>query len=311
MKLQGDGIVNLVSIRIYPYPSNRLYGRDGHNLTALDGLRPSRPPSVQVVEKTGNGTGTATVVRNRPAREVRVRRAPLPACSCSRDSDGELVPEDDNSPTYQRPLHTCPLAENSQEHPFPTTEEISPEPFYQPTSPRHTQPRTLKMKAVQLEHENKRLHMERDQAHAHGALVYHEFASLKRKINLKSNRAPKKRKLNVKARCLTSAEGLAEAQEADRLHLEKERKRDEAAAKRVAEEAERLKNWLALDPDAPFVGVLSSKNKSQLQDIAFTVHLPIDNKLTKENLISSINDHFDKFPSLKATPRYEQIFNSR
>ena len=77
MKLQGDGIVNLVSIWIYPYPSNRLYSRDGYNLTALDGLRLSRPLSVQVVEKTGNGTGTATVVRNRPAREVRVRRAPL------------------------------------------------------------------------------------------------------------------------------------------------------------------------------------------------------------------------------------------
>ena len=152
--------------------------------------------------------------------------------------------------------------------------------------------------------------MERDQARAHDVLVYHEFASLKRKINLKSNWAPKKRKLNVKACCLTSAEGLAEAQEADRLRLEKERKRDEAAAKRVAEEAERLKNRLALDPDAPFIGVLSLKNKSQLQDIAFTLHLPIDNKLTKENLISSINDHFDKFPSLKATPHYKQIFNS-
>ena len=72
---------------------------------------------------------------------------------------------------------------------------------------------------------------------------------------------------------------------------------------------ERLKNRLALDPDTPFIGALSSKNKSQLQDIAFTLHLPIDNKLTKNNLISSINDHFDKHPSLKATPRYKQIFN--
>jgi len=152
---------------------------------------------------------------------------------------------------------------------------------------------------------------ERDQALVHGALVYHEFNSLKHKTNIKSNRAPKKRKLNAKARCLTSVEGLAEAQEANRLRLEKERKREDAAAKRTADEAERLKNRLALDPDAPFIGVLSSKSKSQLQDIAFTLCLPIDNKLTKENLISSINDHFDKHPSLKTTPRYEQIFNSR
>ena len=253
-----------------------------------------------------------------------------PACSHVKDSDRESELEDNNSPTYQRHLHTCQLTENAQECPPPMTmpsqmnvssssqpsvfslglEEISPAHFYRSTSPHHSQPHTLEKKAVQLEHENKRLHAERDQALAHGALIYHKFASLKCKTNLKSNRAPKKRKLNAKARCLTSVEGLAEAQEADRLHLEKERKREDAAAKRTAEEAERLKNRLALDPDTPFVGVLSSKNKSQLQDIAFTLHLPIDNKLTKENLISSINNHFDKHPSLKITPRYEQIFNS-
>jgi hypothetical protein len=66
---------------IWRYQSYRLYGRDGRNLTVLDGPRPSRPPSVQVVKKTGNGTGTATVVRCRPAREVRVRRASLEICN--------------------------------------------------------------------------------------------------------------------------------------------------------------------------------------------------------------------------------------
>ena len=253
-----------------------------------------------------------------------------PACSHAEDSDVES--EGNIPPTNQRHLPTCQLAENSQEHAPPATmppqtdvssssrpsmfslglKEISPALFYQSTSPqRPSRPRTLEKRAIQLEHENKRLRSERDQALAHGAIVYYEFASLKRKTNMKSSRALKKRKLNAKARCLTSAEGLAEAQEADRLRLEKERKREETVAKRTAEEAERLKTRLALDPDTPFVGVLSSKNKSQLQDIAFTLHLPIDNKLTKENLISSINDHFDKHPSLKATPRYEQIFNSR
>ena len=34
------------------YPSNRLDGRDGRTLTVLDGPRPSRPPSVQVVESS-------------------------------------------------------------------------------------------------------------------------------------------------------------------------------------------------------------------------------------------------------------------
>ena len=258
-----------------------------------------------------------------------------PACSRAEDSDGESAPEDEDSLPHHRHLHTCQFAEIPQNSEYPPTtmpprmnvspspqasmsslglqpKEISPALFYRSTSPRRpSQPRTLEKRAAQLEQENKRLRTERDEACVHAALVYHEFNSLKRKSNSKSNRAPKKRKLNAKARCLTSAEGLAEAREAERLRLEKERKREEAAAKRTADEAERLKSRLALDPDTPFIGVLSSKNKSQLQDIAFTLHLPTDNKLTKENLISSINDHFDKHPSLKTTPRYEQIFNSR
>ena len=81
--------------------------------------------------------------------------------------------------------------------------------------------------------------------------------------------------------------------------------------KRAAKEAVRLQNRLTLDPDTPFTGALSSRNKTQLQDIAFTLHLPIDNKLTKEQLTSSINKHFNKNPTLKTSPRYEQIFNPR
>jgi hypothetical protein len=45
--------------------------------TGIDGPRPFRPPSVQVGNLARNGTGTAAVVRTRPAREVRARRAPL------------------------------------------------------------------------------------------------------------------------------------------------------------------------------------------------------------------------------------------
>jgi hypothetical protein len=66
-------------------PSPHHYGRDGRNWTVLDGPKLSRPPSVQLVEITRNGTVTATVVRTRPAREVRVRRASLLSltyCSC-------------------------------------------------------------------------------------------------------------------------------------------------------------------------------------------------------------------------------------
>jgi len=55
-------------------PSNAV---DGHTVMVLDGCSPSRPPSVQMVNSSSNGTGTATVRRIRPTREVRVRCAAL------------------------------------------------------------------------------------------------------------------------------------------------------------------------------------------------------------------------------------------
>ena len=41
-------------------PSNRLDGHDGHTLDGLDGLGPSRPPSVKVVETTPEWHGYGT-----------------------------------------------------------------------------------------------------------------------------------------------------------------------------------------------------------------------------------------------------------
>ena len=39
-------------VRDLIYPSNHLYGHDGHTLMALDGPRLSHPPSVQVVRRS-------------------------------------------------------------------------------------------------------------------------------------------------------------------------------------------------------------------------------------------------------------------
>jgi len=254
-------------------------------------------------------------------------------CACSHDDDSKSESEsDDESQGNERHEHTCQRNE-AQDHYLPTTTTAStsstsstsadslgpegikpmdPSLFYRSTSPRRPpRPRSLKKRVGQLEHENKRLRTERNEACAHGAILFHEFASLKRKMNAKSNQPKKKRKLNTNARFLSSEEGLAEAKEADRLRAEKEKKKQDAAMKRAAEEVVRLQNRLTLDPDMPFTGALSSKNKTQLQNVAFTLHLPIGNKLTKEQLTSSINEHFDKNPTLKTSPRYEQIFNSR
>ena len=47
-------------VRDLIYQSNRLYGCDGHTLTALDGPRPSHPLSVQVVRRSLEQHGYST-----------------------------------------------------------------------------------------------------------------------------------------------------------------------------------------------------------------------------------------------------------
>ncbi|KIK05054.1 hypothetical protein K443DRAFT_4067 [Laccaria amethystina LaAM-08-1] len=57
-----------------------------------------------------------------------------------------------------------------------------------------------------------------------------------------------------------------------------------------------------------FKGALGSKNKTELEDIADALELPIDG--TKEDLKGHINAYFEHNPSKKEDPRYVGIFNS-
>jgi len=59
------------------YPSRPSNARDGHTADGPNGCSPARPPSVYGTAWGRYSHGTATVVRNRPGREVRARRATL------------------------------------------------------------------------------------------------------------------------------------------------------------------------------------------------------------------------------------------
>ena len=59
------------------YPSNRLYGHDGHTLMPWMGPDCPIHHLSRWLEEAWNGTGTAPVVQTRPVREVQVWHAPL------------------------------------------------------------------------------------------------------------------------------------------------------------------------------------------------------------------------------------------
>lgn len=87
---------------------------------------------------------------------------------------------------------------------------------------------------------------------------------------------------------------------------EEQRKR-EAREQRTAKEAEREELRRQRDPNEPFTGMLGSKSKPDLQDIARTLGLAINGQ--KKTLLARINVHFDEHPHLRENFRFKGLFN--
>jgi hypothetical protein len=138
-------------------------------------------------------------------------------------------------------------------------------------------------------------------------LVELELQNEKQKSNERDNRASKRRKLNVEARVLTSAEGKRLAAEKDTERASKVQKKKEAESRWKEKEVERDQQRRARHPDEPFMGSLTSKTKPDLQEIVGALNLPEDS--TKEVLILRINTFFDSNPLMHNGPRFSGLFN--
>lgn len=141
----------------------------------------------------------------------------------------------------------------------------------------------------------------------HVKMVELELQNEKRKANQRNGRASKRRKLNVEARVLTSAEGKRLAAEKEAERAVKMQKKKKAEMLRKEKEAERDQQRQARGPDAPFMGSLPSKNKPDLQEIAAALDLSEDG--TKDTLIQRINACFDSNPLLRDGPRFSGLFH--
>jgi hypothetical protein len=140
-------------------------------------------------------------------------------------------------------------------------------------------------------------------------MVELELSNEKRKSNQQDSRASKRRKLNVEARVLTSAEGKRLAAEKDAAHVAKAQKKKDAERLRKEKEVARDQQRRAHPSDEPFVGSLASKNKADLQEIAGALNLPEDG--TKDALIQRINSFFDSNPLQRVSARFSGLFNRR
>lgn len=145
------------------------------------------------------------------------------------------------------------------------------------------------------------------QLSGHIKMVELELQNTKQKSNQQDGRASKRRKLNVEARVLTSAEGKKLA--AEKEHVAKVQKKKEAERFRKEKEVARDQRRRARPPDDPFIGSLSSKNKADLQEIAGALSLPKYG--TKDALILRINAFFDSNPVQRSSLQFSGLFNRR
>jgi hypothetical protein len=131
--------------------------------------------------------------------------------------------------------------------------------------------------------------------------------SLKQKMNTRAAKKNGKAKLNVEARTLTSDEGLQMARERENLTMEKEADKKRRDDERQAKEKEEQRLREAEASTAVFRGAISSRNKSQLKDLAYALDVSIQG--TAKELLTRITEHFDKDDALRNHPRFVGLFN--
>ncbi|KAJ7086160.1 hypothetical protein B0H15DRAFT_782325 [Mycena belliarum] len=138
-------------------------------------------------------------------------------------------------------------------------------------------------------------------------MVEAELAIQKRKLNERDGRSSKRRKLNVEARVLTSAEGKRLAAEKDAERAKKVQKKADGAQRRREKENCRDQNRRNWDPTTIFTGILSAKAKGDLMDIAWSLRLAEDG--TKAVLLDRINSYFDSHPAARESSTYRGLFS--
>jgi len=153
---------------------------------------------------------------------------------------------------------------------------------------------------------------QRDAAETHAIQAIREASIWKFKFNKKKEKKTSTRRLHTSSRVVTNEQGLLEAQEDRRKREEKERA---AAVKQKAREEKKKADIVrrATGKDnLIFAGSLTSKNKTDLEDILDALGFTDDGlKGTKPILISRITEYFNTHPRFKEDPRFEGLFAQR
>lgn len=157
-----------------------------------------------------------------------------------------------------------------------------------------------------LQAENQELTWQRDTANTHAVVLCQENNNLKQKLNTKAESSRRKKSLRTKGELLTSLEAWERlAQEAAECDA-KQKKRDEAQKCREDKTVECQIQHDAMNGNETYMGMLSSKNKAELEDIAHALGLP--EKGFKVDLIECIKTHLNGNPELQNDSHFSGLY---
>ena len=147
-------------------------------------------------------------------------------------------------------------------------------------------------------------------ANIHAKLAALEAEELQQRLNAKSSKKMAEPTFTAQTGWLGSRQGKEIAESNWQLRASKQQKKDEAATRKVQEEADRWKRRqdIMLGVAAGFSGSISSQKVGELRDIAYA--LGLEDSGTKETLIVQIKTHFDENPALKNQPIFSGLFSS-
>ncbi|KAJ3879595.1 hypothetical protein F5051DRAFT_402314 [Lentinula edodes] len=151
---------------------------------------------------------------------------------------------------------------------------------------------------------------ERDAATVYAVCSGQEASIYKHRLNSRTNKKDASKRFPTLARVVTSRDGRIQAKEDDVRRQAKVQADEERARKKKDKERDDIIRRAAQEKEGTeFEGSLNSKNKTELEDIAFSLGLDID--ATAIVLKIRIDAHFNATPSLKQDPRYVGLFTRK
>ncbi|KAG6328438.1 hypothetical protein ID866_10651 [Astraeus odoratus] len=168
----------------------------------------------------------------------------------------------------------------------------------------------LRSEVEEMQAENEEMKWQRDTAVGHAVVLRRDYNVVKQQLNAKIAQ-PIKTKAVRHHGLMTSSESHERVAEAEEKRAAKKRKVEEGKQHRQEKAAVVQAEHDSMDGSEVYKGNLTSKNKTELENIALALSFSVEDlKGTKNDLISRIKVHLQDNPILEDNARFSGLYPS-